>query len=1394
MQLPSRPVNERQRLAALTRYNLLDSAADPALDDLTALAAEICNTPIALITLIDEDRQWFKSKYGLSVTETPREFSFCAHAILATQPLVVGDSLADPRFSDNPLVTHAPHVCFYAGVPLVDQDGFALGTFCVIDHVPRTLTPAQLNALQILSRQVIAQFELQRHTTELARSESRLRLALDAGDIATFDWEVSTGAVSWSNSAESRWGLAAGGFGGTFPELFARLHPDDASAVRAELERCMAERIPYRGEFRVFWPDRSEHWLAARGQFSYDTQGNAEWLRGVVGEISERKRAQEMLALGHERFQIVARATNDAVWDWNLGTNALWWNENYQSLFGYPSEEIQPTIDSWLQRIHPDDVTSIVRARHGVIERGGNTWTAEYRFRRRDGSYANIFDRGYVVHDGQGHAVRMIGAMQDVSARKSAEANARLLTQRLVSATEAGSIGIWDWELDTDTWYASPTYFTMLGYEPADGPLDRFVWFERVHPDDREPIGDRIRAVLEGGSTRYEYEARLRHADGDYRWVRVVGRVLEFGPHGLPKHLLGVRMDITERKNAERSVEQLNRVYAVLSDINQTIVREKDPARMLAAACRISVEKGHFALAWIGLLDAENHLQIAAHAGADAETLGVVRDLIGRAGQAPGCFVTHAALTVGSVSVCNEVATHPEAAPWREAALSRGYRAMASLPLTSASRVIGTFNLYSTEPGLFDADELRLLEELATDVAFALQVTEQEAERRRVEHALGESEQRFRQLAESIKEVFWMTELATGKMLYLSPAYEAIWGRSCASVCESPDLWFEAIHPEDRSRVAAARLETAASYDEEYRVVRPDGGVRWVRDRAFPVHDARGQVMRRAGVAEDVTSRHLAQSELRRREEEFRTLIENVSDLVTVIDNRGVIVFQSPSAQHVLGYTVAEMLGKNAREFAHPEDVAGAARGLRLGLRSRDVPLPVEFRYRHKDGSWRHLQAIGRFMPRTSGVGAIVVNSRDVTEQRVLEEQLRHAQKMEAIGQLAGGIAHDFNNILTVIHGYGSLLMMGDDLSAESVDAAQQIVQASEQAANLTRQLLAFGRRQVLQPRNLDLNDVVRGLAKMLRRLVPENVQLNFELQARPILARADAGMLDQVLMNLVVNARDAMPGGGQLVVQTWLREVSEMSARALSDAKPGRYACLRVSDTGCGISEEHRRHIFEPFFTTKDPGKGTGLGLATVFGIVKQHGGFLSVETALQRGTTFDVCLPAIEADKQSERASTGVVNGGSELVLLVEDEDAVRRLTRAVLERSGYEVLEASNGPEALRIWQEHRQSVRLVLTDIVMPGGLSGLELGSRLHGLNPQLPVIFTSGYSADIAGRELSLREGENFVQKPSSPQQILKAVRRSLDGGRSSADRFEINAETREAEAKRTPEERAPED
>jgi nitrogen-specific signal transduction histidine kinase/ActR/RegA family two-component response regulator len=393
-----------------------------------------------------------------------------------------------------------------------------------------------------------------------------------------------------------------------------------------------------------------------------------------------------------------------------------------------------------------------------------------------------------------------------------------------------------------------------------------------------------------------------------------------------------------------------------------------------------------------------------------------------------------------------------------------------------------------------------------------------------------------------------------------------------------------------------------------------------------------------------------------------------------------------------------------------------------------------------------------------------VGTAEDITDQRLLEEQLRQAQKLEAIGQLAGGVAHDFNNILTIIRGFGSLLMMAK-LPPDAVEATQAIIDAAERAANLTRQLLAFGRRQVMQPRNLDLNEILVGLAAMLQRIVGEDIHIELELYRGALMTRADAGMIDQVLLNLVVNARDAMPEGGKLRIETFRLDPRDVRQPFEDRPSAQQRVGLRVVDSGVGIPQEHLAHIFEPFFTTKGPGKGTGLGLATVYGIVSQHRGSIDVRSTIGVGTTIEVLLPAIEASALAAPAGAvlEVASRGEETILVVEDDRQVRSLTRRVLEQQGYRVLEAMHGPEAIRVWDREGARVDLLLTDLVMPEGMTGLDLARRLRERRSTLKVIFMSGYSPETAGRELSERERQHFIQKPAAPAELLDTVRRCLD-------------------------------
>jgi signal transduction histidine kinase/CheY-like chemotaxis protein len=404
----------------------------------------------------------------------------------------------------------------------------------------------------------------------------------------------------------------------------------------------------------------------------------------------------------------------------------------------------------------------------------------------------------------------------------------------------------------------------------------------------------------------------------------------------------------------------------------------------------------------------------------------------------------------------------------------------------------------------------------------------------------------------------------------------------------------------------------------------------------------------------------------------------------------------------------------------------------------------------------------------------------DITDRLNLEAQLRYSVKMEAVGQLAAGVAHDFNNILTIIQGHADLLSQAPDSPEENEKSIRTIAAAAERAGQLIKQLLVFSRKQVMRQRMLQLTEVIQTLLPMLRGLLGESVDLQFNPGRDLPPLSADLGMIEQVLVNLVLNARDAMPRGGRLTVTTSQQTLEPVASVLNPEARPGEFVCLTVADSGCGMTQTTLGHLFEPFFTTKEPGKGTGLGLATVYGIVKQHQGWIVVDSQLDAGSTFTIFLPRATRPAAAAAPSTQAtpppareaMPRGNETILVVEDEPALRELVVNILQLCGYRTYEAETGVAALRVWEQHKEEVDLLLTDMVMPEGISGRQLAEKLQADDPSLKVIYTSGYSPGMAGKDIALLEGFNFLAKPYPPSRLALVVRECLDGKRTSAAKF----------------------
>ncbi|MGZ8376743.1 MAG: PAS domain S-box protein [Gemmatirosa sp.] len=641
---------------------------------------------------------------------------------------------------------------------------------------------------------------------------------------------------------------------------------------------------------------------------------------------------------------------------------------------------------------------------------------------------------------------------------------------------------------------------------------------------------------------------------------------------------------------------------------------------------------------------------------------------------------------------------------------------------------------------------------------------------RRAREELERSEQRFRALVTATAATAWWTD-ATGAIVESVPRWQEFTGQSAEQARGWG--WLDAVHPDDRAATAeawAGAVARRADYAIEHRIRRHDGEWRRMLVRALPLFGADGELREWVGAQIDVTDERAAREALAAGEARFRSLSVSSPLGIYETDMEGRVNYANPRAEQIFGMAAAEAMGSGWQSRVHPDDLAPMLERWHVALAAGDDYV-YEYRLRLSDGTTRYVRKRSAALRDAQGrlcgsVGTI----EDITEHHELDARLRQAQKMEAVGQLAGGIAHDFNNLLTVINGNLELATheIPEDHAARG-DLAE-VTTAVRRAHALVRQLLTFSRKQVLSLRALDLNEFVRGAEKLLRRVIGEEIVLQVQLSGEPVIVQADANQLEQVLINLAINARDAMRtarhgymgGRGTLTIEVDVCTLAPSHAARWGATPTGRYARLLVRDTGHGMDEGTMSHAFEPFFTTKPVGEGTGLGLATVYAIVTQGGGAVRIDSTPGQGTQVQILLPHVGADGHASpaaRAPRQEEPGARETILLVEDERAVRTAARRLLERRGYTVLEAQHGVDALLVWREQRDAIGVLVTDIRMPE-MGGLELVSILRGEAPTLPVVYMSGY-AEHQGTT-PLREREAFVEKPFTGDALAQAVARVL--------------------------------
>jgi two-component system, cell cycle sensor histidine kinase and response regulator CckA len=630
-----------------------------------------------------------------------------------------------------------------------------------------------------------------------------------------------------------------------------------------------------------------------------------------------------------------------------------------------------------------------------------------------------------------------------------------------------------------------------------------------------------------------------------------------------------------------------------------------------------------------------------------------------------------------------------------------------------------------------------------------------------------EGEELFRLISENAADLIAVVDME-GRRVYNSLSYQKVLGYSAEELRNSASM--EQVHPDDRESVKQAAEEarrTGIGRPLEYRIRHKDGSLRVLESTASVVRNSEGEPEKLVIVNRDVSDRKRAAEALRRSEASFRSVVEDAPYGIYRASLSGQLLLVNSTLEKMLGYdSQNELLKANLATDIY-RDPCEHHRLSELFPQDQGFK-DMEVEWKRKDGTFITVRCSGRpVRDETGALSYLEVFAEDITERRVLERQLRMAQKMEAIGRLSGGIAHDFNNLLGVIIGYSQVMKRSLGPSHSSYEHAEEIEKASQRAVSLTRQLLAFSRQQVLEPAILSLNALVSDMEKMLPRLIGEDIELSLHLDPALGQVKADQSQLEQVLMNLAVNARDAMPGNGKLTIRTANVELDAAYTRQHPGSKPGLYVMLAVTDTGIGMDPETQAHIFEPFFTTKERDKGTGLGLATVYGVVKQSGGYIAVDSEPGKGASFSVFLPRVEQTVVATEVSSPQMLSlrGTETILLVEDAEPLRKLAHMFLKDNGYRVLTAADGEDALQVARQHAAPIQLLLTDVVMPG-INGRVLAERLGPWQPGMKVLYMSGYTDSFIAGHGVLEPGTHLLHKPFTDEVLIRKVRQVLDGGK----------------------------
>jgi PAS domain S-box-containing protein len=1205
-------------------------------------------------------------------------------------------------------------------IPLISKDQ-VIGTLALQTARQNAYAEVDLKLAYRVSAQVAgaianAQLFNERLRAEeaLRQSEERYRNILESIQEGYFETDLD-GNYAFVNDANSKF------LGYSKEELAGmnyRQHSNEKTVeeLRTHYTRLYRTGKPIEGlEVESIRKDGSKAIYETSVSLMRDSEGEPIGFRGVSRDITDRKRAEEALRRSEERYRTILENIEEAYFEDDLAGNFTFVNDVLCKLLGYTRQELIGMNNR--QYTDEENAAKLRELYAGLYKTGKPIKAFDLEAIKKDGTKAIYETSVSLMRDSEGKPIGFRGVSREVTERNKMEAALREREDQYRTLLETMEEGYYQVDLTGDLTFFNDSFCKMHGssIEKMLGMNNR----EYMPEETARRVYKIFNEVYKTGQPVRLVEWEIIRGDGG-KAVMEASVYLIKNAQGERIGFRGIERDITERKRTEELLSQSEEKYRTILE---------------------SIEDGYYEEDLAGNFVFFNEALCRIYGYPKEELLGLNYKKYTNEETAKRLFqIFNEMYRTGNP--CNEYSYELT----RKDGAKRYIEASASLKRDSSGKPTG-------------------FRGVVRDIT----------ERKQAEEALRHSEERYRTILETMQEAYYELDLA-GHFTFANDALSKHLGHTKEELIGTKSNQYQD---------EAEAKKTYQAFNEIYRTgepikalwseyIRKDGTKGTYELSASLMRDAQGKPIGFRGVTRDITERKQAEEALRHSEERYRTIIENIQDGYFEGDLAGNFTFANDVICRHLGYTREETIGMNYRQYTDEEHAKELYQHYSELYKTGQPIKPFEAGYVRKDGGKLIAEISVSLIrdPKGKPIGFRGI-SRDITERKreeeeklSLQEQLRQSQKMEAIGQLAGGVAHDFNNLLTVIKGYSQISLLDLKENDPLRGNIQEIEKATQRATDLTRQLLAFSRRQILDSKVVDLNALLKDLEKMLRRIIGEDIELVALLSEDLGRVKIDPSQIEQVIFNLAVNARDAMPSGGKLTIETANVELDEVYAHAHVGVIPGRYVSLSVSDTGVGMSQEVKEKVFEPFFTTKGKGKGTGLGLSMVYGIVKQSNGNIWVYSEPGRGTTFKINLPRIEEalDALRQRDEADSFPGGNETVLLVEDDELVRDLAHRLLKQQGYTVWVAVNGEDALRVAREHDgEKIHLLLSDIVMPQ-MGGKELADKLKILRPDIKVLYTSGYADDAIVHHGVLDPGTHFLQKPFSLKTLSHKVREVLDG------------------------------